>query len=95
MLRKSKELKEIEAAWLGRKVRFYEIDALSKTRPSPLLGPYFGVVVGSTTNQALIEDRLEGNDYRHSIKFTGFLIVREKERERDAFPSPLHCEIIS
>jgi len=86
-LRESKELIKIEQQWLGKQVSYYLFDVLDRaSHGKKLEGPFTGVVSGVTTNGAAIEDRLEGNTHRNSVKFTGCLIVRRDSSTREDEP---------
>jgi len=75
-LRTSKELLKIESTWINEKIIYYISDVRDKkTNGKKLIGPLNGTVVGVSTNEAMIEDRLEGLDRRNSICFTGELFV--------------------
>lgn len=94
-MRISQELKEVESKWIGQRVKYFILDALDKkSHGRKLDGPYFGKVNGITDNSAMIEDRLEGNTGRNSVRFTGQLIVQPDHKNEEDLPSYLHTEII-
>lgn len=91
-LRKSKELQRVERQWIGKRVRYY---LMTLYRDGRLEGPYTGIVEAVTTNEAIIEDRLEGCNHRHAISFTGELIIKPDDGSRmDEFANADHAEII-
>ena len=94
-MRRSKELKAIEKKYIGKRIKYYIVDVLDKKSGGRKLdGPYTGTVMGCTTNEADIYDRVEGLDHRNSIQFTGGLIVKPDDCIYDEYPWVNHTEII-
>lgn len=71
-VRKSKQLISAEKKWLNKRVEYY-LPTLN--RDGSMDGPYTGIVNGVSTNESIIEDRLENTDGRTRASFTGTLIV--------------------
>jgi hypothetical protein len=94
MLRDSIVLKNAIKMWVGKRVRYFLQDVLDRqSHGKKLTGPYFGTVMGLTTNYALIEDRLEGTTHRNSVSFTGMLIIQPDRRVAEEYVSYLHATI--
>ncbi len=94
-MRKSREFVAKEKEWVGKRVRYYLLDVLDKANHGKKLdGPFTGVVRGVTSNGALVQDRLEGNTGRNSVKFTGQLIVlRDHTTSQEDYVEERHAEI--
>lgn len=90
-IRESSSLRAAKKKWVGKRVKYW-LRTLNRDRKK--VGPYYGTVKGLTTNQALIEDRLEGYTHRNSIDYNGSLIVEPDDKDRNDFPIDIDAEII-
>lgn len=77
-VKKSKALIAEEDYWRGQRVRYFVEDPLSRVRRKD--GPFYGKVLGVTTNESIIEDRDEGTDGRHRASFTGSLMIQADDK---------------
>lgn len=88
----------MEKKWLGNKIKFFLPDVLDrKSHGHKLEGPFYGIVMGLSNNEAMIEDREEGHTAKDSIDYTGYLIVKLQNiynKQNEIFVPDIYAEKI-